>query len=156
VIEWKKATIEYCEVIIDLYEELMREIGDKTNTEPKLTPKAQSIELCKHYLECNIYTVFVAEADNEIIGFLSLCPSHSLYAGGEFGVIQEFFVRPAYRSNKVGATLLAKAVEYANQVGWKRLEVATPPLPQFERSFLFYKKNRFVDGEGRKMRLVIE
>ncbi|MFC4323078.1 GNAT family N-acetyltransferase [Litchfieldia salsa] len=155
MVEIKSAKVENYRIITELYEELIKEICEKTNTELNLPAKSQSLELCKQYLESETYKFFVAEIETEIVGFISVCSSYSLYAGGEFGVIQEFFVRPSYRSLKIGSMLLAKANEYGKQVGWKRLEVATPPLPQFDKSFVFYKNNGFIDGEGRKMKLEI-
>lgn len=151
----KRATVENYRDITELYEELMKEIYEKTDTPLHLPPHEQSLELCKQYLESGTYIVFIAEIDAQIVGFISLCPSYSLYAGGEFGIIQELFVRSAYRSNKLGSKLLMKAKEYGKQAGWKRIEVATPPLPQFDQSFMFYENNGFSDGKGRKMRLII-
>lgn len=151
----KSAKVENYQVTTELYEELIKEICNKTNVEPKLPPESQSLELCKHYLESEAIKIFVAEMEKEIVGFISLCSSCSLYAGGKFGIIQEFFVQPRYRSNKIGSKLLSEANKYAKQEGWKRLEVATPPLPQFDKSFLFYKNNGFTDGGGRKMKLII-
>lgn len=153
--EMKRATVENYRDITELYEELMKEIYEKTNTPLNLPPHSQSLDLCKQYLERGIYIVFILEIDKQIVGFISLCPSHSLYAGGEFGIIQELFVRSAYRSNKLGSKLLTKAKEYGKQERWKRIEVATPPLPQFDQSFMFYENNGFRDGNGRKMRLIL-
>jgi GNAT superfamily N-acetyltransferase len=154
--EIRSAKVEDFLIITELYEDLIKEICEKTNTELILLPQSQTLELCKSYLESETYRIFVVEMDKKIVGFISLCSSHSLYAGGEFGIIQEFFVRPAFRSKNVGSTLLAKATEYGKKIGWKRLEVSTPPVPQFDKSFLFYKNNRFVDSGGRKMKLVMK
>ncbi|MBP3951862.1 GNAT family N-acetyltransferase [Bacillus suaedae] len=154
MVEIKRAEVENYQVITELYEELIKEICIKTNVVPHLPCKSQSLELCKDYLENEAIKVFVAEMEMEIVGFISLCSSYSLYAGGKFGIIQEFFVCPSYRSNKIGSKLLNEANKYAKQEGWKRLEVATPPLPQFDKSFLFYKNNGFVDGGGRKMKFM--
>jgi GNAT superfamily N-acetyltransferase len=155
MVEIKSAKVENYQVITELYEELIKEICNKTNVNTNLPPQSQSLELCRHYLESEAIKVFVAEMEKEIVGFISLCSSYSLYACGEFGIVQEFFVRPRYRSNKIGSKLLAEANNYAKQKGWKRLEVATPPLPHFDKSFLFYQNNGFVDGEGRKMKFII-
>lgn len=154
--EIKNAKVEDYQVITELYEDLIKEICEKTSTPLNLPSQDYSSELCRHYLESGIYTVFIAKVEKQIIGFISLCPSHSLYAGGEFGIIQEFFVRPKYRSNNIGSKLLASVIEFGKKKGWKRIEVATPPVPQFDKSFMFYKNNGFVDGEGRKMKLIIQ
>jgi GNAT superfamily N-acetyltransferase len=79
------------------------------------------------------YSVLLArDADQgEPLGFLAL------YAEGSFGTIPELFVRPAYRSNGVGAALLSEAKRMGQAKGWCRLEVTTPPLPQFDRTLAF-------------------
>ncbi|MDL4842349.1 GNAT family N-acetyltransferase [Aquibacillus rhizosphaerae] len=152
----KRAKVENYRAITELFEELIKEISEKTSKPSKLPPISQTLELCKYYLESETYIVFVAEVDDQIVGFLSLCSSYSLYAGGEFGVIQEFFVSPAHRSKKIGSKLLVEAIQSGEKFGWKRIEVATPPLPQFNQSFMFYRNNSFEDGEGRKMKFIIE
>ena len=152
----KIATVKERKEITELYESLIREICEKTNTLPNLPPTAQSLQLCEELLTNETYKVFIAVTDNQIVGFLSLCSSYALYAGGAYGIIQEFFVSPAFRSNKVGAKLLNKAHEYGKNIGWKRLEVTTPPLPQFDKSFIFYQTNGFKDSEGKRLKLIIE
>lgn len=156
LLEIKIATVKECKEITELFESLIIEICEKTNTLPNLPPTSQSFQLCENLLKNETYKVFTAVTNNQIVGFLSLCSSYALYAGGEFGIIQEFFVSPAFRSNKVGSKLLHKANEYGRNIGWKRLEVTTPPLPQFDKSFIFYKNNGFEDSEGRRMKLIIE
>ncbi|WP_165763887.1 GNAT family N-acetyltransferase [Halalkalibacter urbisdiaboli] len=151
-----RANVEQYRVISELYHDLINEIGQKTKTKQKLPKISDSLELCKKLLEDESYIVFLAEEDNQIIGFISLCPSRSLYAGGEFGIIQEFFVRPSYRSKKVGTQLLAAVSNFSRIMKWKRVEVATPPIPQFARSYMFYQSHGFVDCEGRKMKLLIK
>ncbi|TXC92852.1 GNAT family N-acetyltransferase [Metabacillus litoralis] len=151
----KRALVDDYQVITELFEELMKEICEKTNRKLSIPDHYYSLEICKNYLEKDTYIVFLAEEKNHFIGFISLCISHSLYAGGEFGIIQEFYVLPEYRSNGIGSKLLAKAIQYGKTMEWKRIEVATPPLPQFSKSFIFYKNNGFIDGEGRKLKCYV-
>lgn len=52
--------------------------------------------------------------------------------------------------------LLKKVAEHAQSLGWKRLELCTPPLPEFARTVNFYAENGFEATGGRKMKLVLE
>ena len=90
--------------------------------------------------------------EERIVGFGALCESHSLYAEGSFGIIQEFYVMPEYRSKGVGRTLINEIVEFSKGKGWKRLELCTPPIPEFNRTVDFYKSNGFEITGGYKMK----
>jgi hypothetical protein len=37
--------------------------------------------------------------------------------------------------------------------GWRRLEVTTPSLPQFDRTMAFYQREGFTISGGRKLKL---
>lgn len=99
------------------------------------------------------YVVFVAEgADAGPVGFIALVESHALYAEGAFGIIPELFVRPAFRSQAVGMLLVEQAKAYGKSRGWTRLEVTTPPLPQFDKTLAFYERDGFAITGGRKLK----
>jgi GNAT superfamily N-acetyltransferase len=103
------------------------------------------------------YTVLLAR-DNvhpEPLGFLALYESYALYTEGAFGTIPEFYVRSAHRSTGIGEMLLAEAKRMGQAKGWRRLEVTTPPLPQFERTLVFYQRHGFSISGGRKLKLEI-
>jgi GNAT superfamily N-acetyltransferase len=97
--------------------------------------------------------LLVRDADRgEPLGFLALYESFALYAEGSFGTIPELFVRPAYRLNGVGAALLSEAKRMGQAKGWRRLEVTTPPLPQFDRTLAFDQREGFSISGGRKLK----
>lgn len=60
------------------------------------------------------------------IGLLTLSTGFALYAGGEYGVIDEMYVRPGYRSQGVGRRLVEAAVAIARRRRWFRLDVTGP------------------------------
>ncbi len=108
---------------------------------------------CRSFLEAGSYAAYLAEdAAARCAGFATLCESHALYAGGRFGIIQEFYVAPDYRSAGVGRRLLDAVAAHGVGRGWRRLEMCTPPLPEFERTLAFYRRNGFEITGGRKMR----
>ena len=105
------------------------------------------------FIEHEKYVVFVAQSTHTgPIGFVALAESHALYAGGTFGTIPEFFVRPGFRSQNVGMRLMEQAVSFGKARGWTRLEVTTPPLPQFEKTLAFYEREGFAITGGRKLK----
>lgn len=103
------------------------------------------------------YSVLLARDGThpEPIGFLALYESYALYTEGTFGTIPEFYVRAAHRSQGVGSALVTAAKRTGHERGWRRLEVTTPPLPQFERTLGFYQRHGFSIAGGRKLKLEI-
>lgn len=89
------------------------------------------------------------------LGFVALYESHALYAEGPFGTIPELYVRPEYRSENVGFSLVSQAKSFGTSRGWKRLEVTTPPLPQFDKTLAFYEREGFAITGGRKLKVVL-
>jgi ribosomal protein S18 acetylase RimI-like enzyme len=115
-----------------------------------------AIELCRNYVSNGIYQVMAAVDGDKIIGFGAICESHSLYAEGKFGIIQEFYVMPEYRSREVGRSLIEEMIRFGRVNGWKRLELCTPPVPEFNRTVEFYRSNGFEVTGGYKMKHVIK
>ncbi len=117
----------------------------------------ETTALCRSLMEQGKYTVFLAvNAETQTaVGFATLCESHALYAEGTFGIVQEFYIQPPYRSQKAGAILLEHVRAYGRERGWKRLELCTPPLPEFERTVRFYEENGFEVTGGRKMKSML-
>ena len=113
-----------------------------------------SAALARLWLSNDEYVAYLAvdSADDRAIGLATLCETRSVYAQGVFGIIQEFYVAPPWRSQEVGARLVEACVQHGRKAGWKRLELATPPLPEFARTVSFYKDNGFEPTGGRKMK----
>jgi GNAT superfamily N-acetyltransferase len=79
--------------------------------------------------------------------------SYALYTEGVYGTIPEFYVRPSHRSRGIGTALLAESKKVGQARGWRRLEVTTPPLPQFDRTLVFYQRQGFTISGGRKLKV---
>ncbi|OGT70405.1 MAG: GNAT family N-acetyltransferase [Gammaproteobacteria bacterium RIFCSPLOWO2_02_FULL_56_15] len=135
---------------------LMEEVNERTGRTPVTANLQQVARLCKNFLAKGQYSVIAAFDEDRIVGFGALCESHSLYAEGSFGILQELYILPEYRSRKIGAMLLEKIYALARKKGWKRIELATPPLPEFERTVGFYRNNGFEVTGGHKMKRIIE
>jgi len=135
----RKATTEDAPIIASMAHALTDEIIDKTGARHFNVDIPTTTQLCRDLMEQGKYRVLLAvdRGTDTPIGFASLCESHALYAEGTFGIVQEFYVRPNCRSRKVGSALLEKVAEMAKSIGWKRLELCTPPLPEFEKTIYF-------------------
>ncbi|MCG8315830.1 MAG: GNAT family N-acetyltransferase [Pseudomonadales bacterium] len=131
---------------------LTTEIMERTGFQHFEVDLPKAIKLCQSYIDKGKYTVVSAFDQQNIVGFGSLCESHSLYAEGSFGIIQEFYVLPEYRSKNVGSQLLDEIARIANSNGWQRLELCTPPVPEFQRTVEFYQANGFDITGGYKMK----
>ncbi len=109
------------------------------------------------FIQQERYFVFVArDGGGNPVGFIALYEAYALYASGVFGTIPELYVRPKFRNGGIGLQLVAQAKSFALARGWKRLEVTTPPLPQFERTLAFYEREGFSISGGRKLKISLE
>jgi GNAT superfamily N-acetyltransferase len=152
-IEIKRATPEQSPEIAEMVGQLLEEIMNSIGVKAFNFDWNQTRDRLRQFLLAQKYFVFVAEDAGEPAGFIALYESYALYAEGAFGTIPELYVRPEYRSKGVGKKLTDKAKEFAATKGWIRLEVTTPPLPQFERTLEFYEKEGFSITGGRKLKV---
>jgi len=134
---------------------LTNEIIERTGVKHFDVDVSLAIKLSEDYVSKGLYHVMAAFDENTIIGFGAICESHSLYAEGSFGIIQELYVLPEYRSKEVGKFLIQEIVRFAKEQKWKRLELCTPPVPEFDRTVDFYKSNGFEITGGYKMKYSI-
>ncbi|MBK8182318.1 MAG: GNAT family N-acetyltransferase [Candidatus Competibacteraceae bacterium] len=136
----------------ELLEEIMNAIGSpafRFNFE-------ETVNRLTLFIEQEKYVVFIVRGDEGLpIGFIALYESYALYAGGAFGTIPELYVRAASRSSSVGRALVSEAKQFASLRGWTRLEVTTPPLPQFQRTLNFYEREGFAISGGRKLKVAL-
>jgi GNAT superfamily N-acetyltransferase len=140
------------ETIAHMVKALLEEIMSATGAAHFTLDFAGTVARCRDFLHSGSYTVLLARERGEAAGFIALTETRSLYAGGTFGIIPEFYMRPESRSCGLGAKLLAAAREQGKSRGWTRLEVTTPPLPEFERTLHFYQANGFSIAGGRKLK----
>jgi GNAT superfamily N-acetyltransferase len=142
-------------VIAQMVGELLREIMAAIGTQAFGFDREETEARARSWMTDGRYRVLLArDADGgEPLGFLALYESFALYAEGSFGTIPELFVRPAYRSNGIGAALLSEAKRAGKAKGWRRLEVTTPPLPPFDRTLAFYQQQGFSISGGRKLKV---
>ncbi|WP_428623920.1 N-acetyltransferase family protein [Sedimenticola sp.] len=144
-------------VVSKMVGELLTEIMDAINEKAFNYIPSETERRVKELVEADKYWVFMAKdrSSGEYVGFVSIYESYALYSEGAYGTIPELYVAPDWRSNKVGSKLLKAAMKFAVKKGWHRLEVTTPPLPEFARTLEFYKSNNFKISGGRKLMVSI-
>jgi GNAT superfamily N-acetyltransferase len=101
-------------------------------------------EIITDFLEKGIVVVALNLNSNKIVGFISAIESNALYAGGNFGVINELYIVPEFRSKKIGQKLIHFMMRKAKISKWSRLELDTPEIEKSEKTISFYKKEGFV------------
>ena len=142
-------------IIAQMVGELLREITAMVGTSGFGFHAEETEARARSWMADGKYSVLLARdgVQPESLGFLALYESFALYAEGAFGAIPEFYVRRAYRSQGVGTLLLSEAKRIGRSKGWRRLEVTTPPLPQFDETLAFYQREGFSISGGRKLKL---
>ena len=142
-------------IIAQMVGELLREIMAMVGTKAFGFHQEETEARARSWMTNGKYSVLLARdgVQPEPLGFLALYESFALYAEGSFGTIPELFVRPAHRSSGVGTALLSEAKRMGQAKEWTRLEVTTPPLPQFDRTLAFYQQQGFSISGGRKLKV---
>ena len=152
----QRATDDDAREIAVMVGELLAEIMDATGVQAFNFDINEATARLKDFLDREKYFVFIARNnDDNGVGFVALYESHALYAEGSFGTIPELYVRPEYRSKDVGLSLVSQAKSFGTSRGWKRLEVTTPPLPQFDKTLAFYEREGFTITGGRKLKVAL-
>ncbi len=148
--------VEACEKhfqqVADLVTELLIEL------EPCAAEKWHNMrldQLTLSLLKSSKISAFLAMHEDTTIGVITLHECAAIYAGGVFGEISELYVKPEYRSSRIGDLLLNAAIDKGRELGWKRLEVGSPPANESPRTIQFYE-NRGFECTGARLRCLIE
>ena len=142
--------------IASMVGELLSEITNTIGVQAFNFDLEETTDRLRGFFDREKYFAFIARDEGKkAVGFLGLYESHALYAEGAFGTIPELYVRPEYRLKEVGFRLVSEAKQFGASRGWKRLEVTTPPLPQFDRTLGFYEREGFAITGGRKLKVAL-
>jgi GNAT superfamily N-acetyltransferase len=133
-------------------EELLLELGGKPSSTQELGEATRAL-----LADGSQGLLLVAESEqSEIVGFLGVSWQTAVRIPGRYGLIQELWVHPRWRSREIGAQLLAALGEEARREGVRRIEVGLPgeqfaSLPATEA---FYRANGFAPV-GLRMKLLL-
>jgi len=138
------------ETVLALVERLLKELEDRPNEFEGIDRN----QVLQAWREVDAkFTAFLALAPSgEAVGVATLMEVFAIYAGGWYGVIDEMYVAPEYRSQGVGRQLLEAVKGHGRARGWMRLDVTAPPEKKWERTVAFYEQQGFV-FTGPKLRL---
>jgi GNAT superfamily N-acetyltransferase len=151
-IEVHIAAIEEARLVAEMAVALTEEISQRLDAKHFDLSVEKTTELCTSLISGEMYVALLASRNEKPVGFVGISEGQALYAEGAFGTMQEFYVVPTARSEGVGTALIEAAMQVAFQRGWRRLEVCTPPLPEFSNSLAFYERNGFEVTGGRKLK----
>jgi hypothetical protein len=108
--------------------------------EPDAGEEIQKMVLCsitKTLFNASKIWAFIARNNGNPVGVITLHACAAIYVGGVFGEISELYVVSDSRSKKIGDLLISAAVKKGNQLGWKRLEVGSPPPDESPKTIRF-------------------
>lgn len=136
--------------VVDLLKKLYLELGEEAESVNNL-----DCNLVTELINTGKTTIFLAKINNrEIAGIATVTECQSIYAGGKYGLLDEMYVKPDFRSLKIDAMLVAKVRETAQQHGWKRIDVTAPTEDRWKRTVKFYESCGFV-FTGPKLKFVL-
>lgn len=149
------------DIVLRVIEELLAELGEERQEFSRVDREKLRVDIRRNLGtepgsqsgSARFLALLAKDESGAVIGVLTLSQSFAVYAGGEYGVIDEMFVRPAYRRQGIGRRLVDEAVAIAQQRGWFRLDV-TGPEDGGRRASRFYEKLGF-EFTGPKLRLLV-
>lgn len=120
--------------------ELLIELGAKPAPTERIEQAARAL-----VDEPEAGTVLLADAQGEVVGVLGVSWQSAIRVPGRYGLIQELWVRPGWRSRAVGAELLEALCELARAQGVTRIEVGLPGegFSHLAATEAFYLNNDF-------------
>jgi branched-chain amino acid aminotransferase len=132
--------------------ELVLELGGKPSPQPALHDAARAL-----LEEPRTGALLVADADGGVVvGFLGASWLSAVRIPGRYGLIQELWVHPDWRSRTIGGELIAALCELAHEHGIERIEVGLPGerFARVEATEAFYRANGFAAIGSRMRRLL--
>ena len=128
------------EIAIQLLKELYIELGEE-----KESVKFLDNKLLKRITDSGITEIFLAKTLNfEVVGIMTITECQSIYAGGKYGHLDEMYIKPDFRSNKIGTAMLEVIKEIGKEKKWNRIDVTAPTEVRWKRTVTFYEKSGFI------------
>ena len=140
--------------MLGLVEELLSELGGEAHEFAAIGRERLLAHAHRHLDSGRFLALLARDAEGTAIGVLTLSETFALYAGGEYGVIDEMYVRPESRGQGVGRALVEEAVALGRRRGWFRLDVTGPQDESDPRAVRFYERLEF-EFTGRKLRRLL-
>jgi ribosomal protein S18 acetylase RimI-like enzyme len=134
---------------LELIQELLIEL---TGNEDDLD--AEKILNDLKYFSDNFILLFL-KLNKNIVGVITIQEAFAFYAGGKYGIINELYIKPKFRSRGFGKFLIKETIKIAKEKNWKRIDVTAPPENKWKRTKEFYIRNGF-QFTGPKLKYLIK
>lgn len=146
------AGVERAPIVFALVEQLLRELGEEGDEAGPLDRDALAAAWRARHDQ---HFAFLAQVgDSDAVGVVTVAESFAAYAGGPYGIINEMYVAPGYRSAGVGARLIAAVAALGRARGWRRIDVTAPEAARWARTRQFYERLGFRFA-GPKLKLLL-
>jgi GNAT superfamily N-acetyltransferase len=100
--------------------------------------------------------VLVAEQDGALVGMIAASFQTAVHIPGRYGLIQDLWVHPAWRSREIGAGLVRALCALAGERDIARIEVGLPreSFVGVDATEAFYRRNGFTPLGPRMRRML--
>lgn len=128
------------DAIVAAVAELLSELG--ATPPPAQAMQQAALELIE---DPEAGALFVAEADDMLVGVLSASYQSAIHIPGRYALIQDLWVHSAWRSRAIGRALLAALIEHVRTLDLTRIEVGLPKedFSGLPATAAFYRANGF-------------
>lgn len=141
------------QLVFDTVLALLRELGDEAEDLERFD--AARVLAAWRERGAGFRVLGAFDQDDALVGLLTLSESFAIYAGGPYGVIDEMYVLPAWRSRGIGRLLVGEAKAIGRQRGWQRLDVTAPESERWSATRRFYEREGFA-FTGPKLKYPLE
>jgi len=122
--------------VVELINDLIIELGGAP------LPVSKAVSTVASFINGDLTgAVIVAANDDDLVGVCTLSYQPSIRTLGTYAIIQEMYVAPDFRSEKLGEHLIEAARSVAEDAGCPMVELSTPP--NGERAENFYRRVGF-------------
>jgi GNAT superfamily N-acetyltransferase len=112
--------------VLALIGALLAELGEEGQEFAQIDRVKLERDMDQASLSGRFLALLARDESGTAMGVLTLSTSFAVYAGGEYGVIDEMYVAPEWRGRGVGRRLVQAAVKVAEERRWFRLDVTGP------------------------------
>jgi GNAT superfamily N-acetyltransferase len=140
--------------VLALVHELLLELGDEGDEFAAVDPEKLRADMRANLCSGRFLALLARDGSGSPVGVLTLSVSFAVYAGGEYGVIDEMYVTPSFRGQGIGRRLVEEALSLARTRHWFRIDVTAPEGTSHHRAVQFYEKLGF-EFTGPKLRRLV-